>query len=85
MELTINIPDIYFTDLKEHHIAKNIKLYTALMMYSSGKVSAGGACEIAEIDRYTFLKECKKHNIPAIDYNIDEIKKELQNYQTFSK
>ncbi len=85
MELTINIPDIYFTDFKEQNIVKNIKLYTALMMFRSGQVSAGAACEIAGIDRYTFIEECDNNNIPIIDYNISEIKNELKHYKNIKK
>ncbi len=85
MQLTIQIPDIYFVNYQKQNITKQIKLYTALMMYRSGQVSAGAACEIAEIDRYIFLAECKKHDIPVINYTIDEVKNELQQYQNTKK
>ena len=47
-------------------------------MFQSGQVSAGGACEFAGVDRYQFLAECKKHNIPVVDYEEDEIEAELE-------
>ncbi|RLD77222.1 MAG: UPF0175 family protein [Bacteroidetes bacterium] len=85
MQLTLQIPDMYFVNYQKQNIAKQMKLYTALMMYRSGKVSAGAACEIAEIDRYVFLAECNKYDIPVINYSIDEVKNELQQYQNTNK
>ena len=85
MQLTLQFPDIYFVNFKQQNIAKQIKLYTTLMMYRNGQISAGGACEIADIDRYTFIEECKKHDIPVISYNADEIVNEIQQYQDFKK
>ena len=55
------------------------------MMFRSEQVSVGAACEIAEIDRYTFIEECKKHSIPVINYSIDDIADEVLQYQNFIK
>ena len=81
MQLTIQIPDMYFVNYNKQNVAKQIKLYTALMMFRSGQVSAGAACEIAEIDRYTFSEKCKEYNIPFINYNVVDIEEEVQQYQ----
>jgi predicted HTH domain antitoxin len=85
MHLTLQIPDIYFVSYQKEDIAKQIKLYTALMMFRSEQVSAGSACEIAGIDRYTFIEKCKEYDIPVINYSINEIEDELQQYQKISK
>lgn len=85
MQLTIQMPDMYFVNYEKQNIAKQIKLYTALMMFSSGQVSAGAACEIAEIDRYTFNEKCKEYNISVINYNINEVQDELRKIQNSSK
>jgi predicted HTH domain antitoxin len=85
MQVTLKIPDIYFTSFSQEDIGQQIKLYTALMMFYNGKVSAGAACEIAEIDRFVFIEECKKNKIPIINYSIDDIQKEIANYQYKSK
>ena len=76
MQLTLQFPDIYFVNFKQQNIAKQIKLYTALMMFRNGQISAGGAYEIAEIDRYSFIEECKKHDINVINYNVNELEDE---------
>jgi len=85
MQFTIQIPDIYFVNERKQNIEKQIKLYVALMMFQSGQISAGAACEIAEIDRFTFVEKCKEYNIPVIDLNIDEIKDEMQQDITLPK
>ena len=85
MQLTLQMPDIYFVDYPKENLAKRIKLFTALMMYRSEQVSAGAACEIAEIDRFTFQEECKKYNIPQIKYSYEEIEDELLQFRTLSK
>jgi predicted HTH domain antitoxin len=54
-----------------------MRLYTALFMYQSGLLSAGAACELAGVDRYTFLAECNRHEIPAMDYEEDELGEEM--------
>ena len=85
MQLTLQIPDMYFVNFKQQNIEKQIKLYTALMMFRSDQVSAGAACEIAGIDRYKFIEECKNYDIPIIDYDIIEIEDEIKAYQKLSK
>ncbi|OQY04132.1 MAG: hypothetical protein B6I20_03590 [Bacteroidetes bacterium 4572_117] len=85
MQLTLQIPDMYFVNHKKENIKKQIKLYTALMMFRSGQVSAGAACEIAEVDRYKFIEECKKYDVPVIDYPIVDVENEIQQYQNLVK
>lgn len=85
MQLTLQVPSIYFVNYQQQNIAKQMKLYTALMMYRSEQISAGAACEIAGIDRYTFLNECKKHNISVINYNVTDVENELKQYQNLIK
>ena len=85
MEITVKMPDIYFTSFSQSDLSRQVKLYTALMMYHNGTVSAGAACEIAEIDRFTFVEECKKNKIPVINYNISEIESEIASFRSKPK
>ena len=50
---------------------------TALMLFRTGKLSAGAACEFAGIDRYTFLQECAKRDIPVVRYDQDSLSREV--------
>ena len=78
MQIVIDMPDRYLLNVNTEEMAKQVKLYTALVMFQSGQISAGAACELAGVDRYNFLAACKKHSIPAIDYEEDEIEMELE-------
>jgi predicted HTH domain antitoxin len=78
MQIVIDMPDRYLLNVNAEEMAKQVKLYTALVMFQSGQISAGAACELAGVDRYSFLAACKKHGIPAIDYEEDEIEMELE-------
>ena len=78
MQLVINVPDKYLLNYSAQKMAHYLKLYTALIMFKDGQLSAGAACEFADIDRYTFLAECKEHDIPVVDYNENEIETELE-------
>lgn len=46
-------------------------------MFQSGQISAGAACELAEIDWYTFLAACKRHHIATVDYDEQELDRDL--------
>ena len=80
MQVTIKMPDIYFTSYSQFDVSKQIKLYTAMMMFYTGQVSAGAACEIAELNRYSFIEECKKNKIPVINYTITDIQNEVAQF-----
>ncbi len=81
MQVTVIVPDIYFTSYSQFDVSKQIKLYTAMMMFYNGQVSASAACEIAELDRFSFIEECKKNKIPVIQYTITDIQNEVANFQ----
>ncbi len=78
MQIVLNIPDEYFLNVTISDMAKYLKLYTALLMFQSEQLSAGAACEFAEVDRYTFLAACKQHRINIINYEEDEIEADLE-------
>jgi len=77
MQITINVPDQYLLNYTPYEIAKNLKLCTALLMFQTGQISAGAACEFAEVDRYTFMAACKLHNIAVIAYDEDDIQTDV--------
>jgi len=85
MQVTVKMPDIYFTSYSQFDVSKQIKLYTAMMMFYNGQVSAGAACEIAELNRFSFIEECKKNKIPVINYSITDIQNEVAQFQYKTK
>jgi predicted HTH domain antitoxin len=78
MQIVINVPDQYLIDTPAAEIAQRLKLNTALLMFQTGELSAGAACEFAEVDRYTFLAACKRHNIAVVDYDAAELEADFE-------
>ena len=77
MQVVLNVPDQYFLDTSVGEFAQRLKLYTALFMFQAGQLSAGAACEFADVDRYTFLAACNRHNIAVINYDEEELETEF--------
>ena len=63
MEITISIPDKPFVTEPRESISRKIRLYAALGLYHAGELSIGAACELAGVDRYTFLDFCKHQGV----------------------
>ncbi len=79
MQVIINVPDRYLVDENPDEIAQKIKLYTAILMFQTGQLSAGAACEFAGTDRYSFIAACKRHCVPVVDYPKDQLESDFQN------
>jgi predicted HTH domain antitoxin len=79
MQITISVPDEYVLNYTQQEMSRYLKLYTALLMFQSGQLSAGAACEFADIDRYSFSAACKEHHIPVIDYEEGDIDADIRN------
>jgi hypothetical protein len=66
MQITIDIPDHYLINQNLPQITQQLKLWTALLLFQSGQLSRGAACEWANVDIYTFLAACRDHQISVI-------------------
>jgi predicted HTH domain antitoxin len=66
VQLTLEIPDQYLQGQNQTQTAQQIKLYAVLLMFQSGQLSRGAACEFAGIDIYEFFSACKQRHISAI-------------------
>ena len=81
MQITMDIPEYFGLDKTKPEIANTLKLYAALALFQAGKLSAGAATELAGVDRYTFMAECKKHDIPTINYTPEDLEAELADFR----
>lgn len=81
MQLTLEIPDQYLQGHSQSQTARQIKLYAALMMFQSGQLSRGAACELAEVNIYDFLTACKLHNISLVNTTEDTIEADVLRFQ----
>ena len=77
MKVTINLPDKYSYLGDYSQLEKDIKQKYALSLYREEEVSLSAAAEIAGMNLYDFMNECKKHHIPVINYSPDELDNEL--------
>jgi len=81
MQLTLEIPDQYLKGQSQYSTARQIKLYAALLMFQSGQLSRGAACEFADVDIYDFFLACKQHQISVIDTPIEAVEADVLRYQ----
>ena len=81
MQLTLEIPDQFIQGKNQSQTAKQIKLYAALLMFQSGQLSRGAACEFAEVDIYDFHLACKHYQISVIDSPVESIEADVLRFQ----
>ncbi len=83
MQLTLDIPEKFLpTDQdKKNTFTQQIRLYSGLLLFQSGQLSRGAACEFAGVDIYTFLAACKKHKIPVINIEPDDLEADLTRFK----
>lgn len=81
MQLTLEIPDQYIQGQNQSQTARQIKLYAALIMFQSGQLSRGAACEFAGVDIYGFFLACKQHHISVINTPVESIEADVLRFQ----
>jgi predicted HTH domain antitoxin len=77
MQITLSVPEQYLLTENASELGRRVALYAALLMFRSGELSAGAAAEFAGVDRFTFALECKRHQIPLVDYDPGELRAEF--------
>lgn len=58
-------------------MARDMRLYTALMLFRLGKLSSGAAAEMAGVPRVMFLDLCTDYGIPVSQIGGDDLRREL--------
>jgi len=81
--LKINIPSHFFIALNktEEELKKEMRLYTAINFYQSGKLTIGKAAEFADLSRWEFENILSENKIPISTLDIDDIKSDLKKMQ----
>jgi len=85
MQVIVNIPDNSTLFFDSKNIEKQIKLNNSLILFKQSKISISKASELAELNIYDFMKECKKNNISVIDYDDNEFNEEYCNAKKLIK
>ncbi len=81
-EIFFKIPEDILTTLglNREEFTRQSRLYTALQLFKVHKLSSGQAAELAEMDKFQFWSELRKHNIPLVDYDPSELEEELERF-----
>jgi predicted HTH domain antitoxin len=58
-------------------LARDMRLYSALMLFQLKKLSSGAAAEMAGIPRVLFLDLCAEYGIPVTQISADDLRQEL--------
>ncbi len=79
-ELKINIPEdiLYTLNETKNDFTRKMRLYAAMELYKTQKLSMGKASELAEMNKIDFMFELGKYEIPAINYDVDDFKEEAE-------
>lgn len=77
--LTIRLPGEirHMLNRTSEELARDIRLYAALMLFRLGKLSSGAAAEMAGVPRVLFLDLCAEYDIPVSQITGDDLSREM--------
>ena len=77
--LTIRLPGEIRQMLNRtlEEMGRDVRVYAALMLFRSGKLSSGTAAEMAGVPRVMFLDLCAEYDIPVSQITADELRREM--------
>jgi predicted HTH domain antitoxin len=78
--LTVRLPSNVSTMLNRtpDELARDLRLYAALMLFQQKKLSSGAAAEMAGIPRILFLDLCAENHIPISHITNEDLRRELE-------
>jgi len=59
-------------------LGRDLRLYSALMFFQLGKLSAGAAAELAGVPKVVFLDLCGQYDIPISQITPEELRAEVR-------
>ena len=77
MQISINLPNEFVALQTVKNIEQDMRLSYALWLFKDSKVTLSKAAELAELDIYDFLAECKKNEVPVINVSREDLLAEL--------
>jgi predicted HTH domain antitoxin len=77
--LTIHLPGEIRQMLNRtpEELARDVRSYSALMLFRLGKLSSGAAAEMAGLPRVMFLDLCSEYDIPVTQITGEDLRREL--------
>ena len=81
-KVSFSVPEQIIFSLNENinEFTDNVRLFSALQFFKMHKLSLGKAAELANMDKYVFIQQLGRFKIPVIDYEPDELEKELERF-----
>jgi predicted HTH domain antitoxin len=79
VEMRIPIPEGLpeALQMSEQEFEREARILLAVKLYELGRISAGMASRIAEMDRLTFLESLSRYQVPAINLRDEEVEAEI--------
>ncbi|MBI1295365.1 UPF0175 family protein [bacterium] len=78
--LQLDLPEGFelAVNLTTAELESQVRLMAALKMFELGKLSSGKAAELAGVSRIEFLDLCGRYQVPVIQYDEDDLTRELE-------
>lgn len=80
MQISFSLPDNQFVTETPEEATRKIRMFAALGLYQTGKVSAGAASELAGLDRYEFLEFCKREGVVLHTQTPNELEEDIKKF-----
>jgi predicted HTH domain antitoxin len=78
--LQLDLPEGFelAVNLTTAELESQVRLMAALKMFELGKLSSGKAAELAGVSRIEFLELCGRYQVSVIQYDEDDLTRELE-------
>jgi predicted HTH domain antitoxin len=80
MQISFSLPESQFVTESPEEATRKIRMFAALGLYQAGELSAGGASELAGLDRYEFLEFCKREGILLRTQTPQELEEDIRKF-----
>ncbi len=77
MQIALDLPNDFVALQPIKDIEHDIRLSYALWLFKQAKITLSTAAELAAMDIYSFIAECKKNEVPVINISKEELQQEL--------
>ena len=79
-QIVLEIPDRSMEALSDSPEAagKELRLAAAMKLYEIGRLTSGGAAELAGVARVEFLARLRDYGIPTFRLNDDELREDVE-------
>ncbi len=80
MQIAIELPNDFVILQSIQEIEREMRLSYALWLFKNEKITLLKAAQLANLDVYAFISECKKNEIPIINVTKEELLEEINDF-----